>query len=127
MSEDKNFLQSIKLELSRNFKLDPYERIAFHKILAHAKSNAGKEILIQEVDRGGDIRISALNALSEFNDSSLVPLFVSVLAAEPLDEEALIILDFLYNNGTVDEIYPVMELIERIIIKILLISFYRKG
>ncbi|MCL2154527.1 MAG: hypothetical protein FWH53_02560 [Leptospirales bacterium] len=113
MSEDKNFLQSIKLELSRNFKLEPYERIAFHKILAHVKSNAGKEILIQEVDRGGDIRISALNALSEFNDSSLVPLFVSILAKEPLNEELFIILDFLYNNGTVEEVRPLIELIER--------------
>ena len=118
MSEDKNFLQSIKLELSRNFKLDPYERIAFHRILAHVKSNAGKDILINEIDRGGDIRISALNALSEFNDYSLASLFVSILANEPRDEEILIILEFLYNNGTVEEIYPVMELIERIIINI---------
>ena len=115
MSEDKNFLQSIKLELSRNFKLDPYERIAFHKILAHAKSNAGKAILVQEVDRGGDIRISALNALSEFRDPSLLPLFVSILSKTPLDEEILIILDFIYNDGTVDEIDPLIKLIERIL------------
>ena len=113
MSEDKNFLQSIKLELSRNFKLFPYERIAFHKILAHVKSNAGKDTLISEVDRGDDIRISALSALSEFNDLSLVPFFVSILTKEPLDEELLIILDFLYNNGSADEIPPLMELIDR--------------
>ena len=112
MSEDKNFLQSIKLELSRNFKLNPYERIAFHKILAHVKSNAGKETLVSEVERGGDIRISALNALSEFNDPSLLPLFVSILAKEPLEEELLIILDFFYNNGTADEIPYLIEFID---------------
>ncbi|MCL1864233.1 MAG: hypothetical protein FWF73_00280 [Spirochaetes bacterium] len=112
MSEDKNFLQSIKLELGRNFKLDPYERIAFHKILAHVKSNAGKDVLIRELDRGGDIRISALNALSEFNDSSLIPLFVSILTKDPLYEELFIILDFLYNNGTADEIRPLIEFAE---------------
>jgi len=115
LSEDKNFLQSIKLELSRNFKLDPYERIAFHKIIAHAKSNAGRDILIQEIDRGGDIRISALNALSEFQDPSLVPVFASILAKDPLDEELFIILNFLYHNGTANEINSLVEFIERII------------
>lgn len=112
MSEDKNFLQSIKLEISRNFKLDPYERIAFHKILACAKSNAGKEILIREIEKGGDIRLSALHSLSEFNDLSLIPVFMTILEKDPLDEELFIILDFLYKNGSANEVQSLIQFIE---------------
>lgn len=112
MSEDKNFLQSIKLEISRNFKLDPYERIAFHKVLACAKSNTGKDILIREIEKAGDIRISALHALSEFNDPLIVPVFMAILEKNPVDEELLIILDFLFKNGTSNEVQPLIRLIE---------------
>lgn len=73
MSDDKNFLQSIKLEISRNFKLDAYERVAFHKVLACAKSNAGKDVLIREIEKGGDVRTSAMKALGEFSDPSVIP------------------------------------------------------
>ncbi len=112
MTEDKNFLQSIKLEISRNFKLDPYERIAFYKVLACAKSTAGRDILIREIEKGGDLRTSALYALSEFNDSSLVPVLMSILGKGPLDEELHIILDFIYNNGSANEVQPLIKLIE---------------
>jgi len=112
LSEDKNFLQSIKLEISRNFKLDPYERIAFHKVLACARSNAGRDILIREIEKGGDIRTSALNALSEFNDPALVPVFLNIIDKVPVDEELIIILDFLYNNGSSNEVQPLIRLIE---------------
>ena len=113
MTDEKNFLQSIKLEISRNFKLDPYERIAFHKVLACAKSNAGKDILIREIEKSGDIRISALNALSEFNDPSLASVFISILDKAPLDEEILIILDFLSDNGSANEVQPLIDFIEK--------------
>jgi hypothetical protein len=113
LTDDKNFLQSIKLEISRNFKLDPYERIAFHKVLACAKSNAGKDILIREIEKGGDIRISALKALSEYNEPALVPVFVSILGKGPFDEELLIILDYIYENGSVSEVQPLIQLIEK--------------
>jgi len=112
LTDDKNFLQSIKLEISRNFKLDPYERIAFYKVLACAKSNTGKDILIREIERGGDLRVSALNALSEFNDPSLVSAFMGVLGKSPLDDEIFIILDFLSKNGSVNEVPSLIQLIE---------------
>ncbi len=112
MTDDKNFLQSIKLEISRNFKLDPYERIAFYKVLACAKSNAGRDILIREVEKGGDLRISALHALSEFNDPVLVSVFVGILGKSPTDEELHIILDFIQNNGSASEVQPLIQLIE---------------
>lgn len=112
MSDDKNFLQSIKLEISRNFKLDPYERIAFHKVLACAKSNAGRDILIREIEKGGDIRTSALNALSEFKDPSIISVFTSILGKDHTDEELLIILDFLFFNGSAEEVPLLIEVLE---------------
>ncbi len=113
MSEDKNFLQSIKLEISRNFKLDPYERIAFHKVLACAKSNSGKDVLIREIEKGGDVRTSAMNALGEFRDSSVIPVFMSILNTAPSRAEIFIILDFLYDNGSAGEVEPLIGLIEK--------------
>lgn len=112
MSDDKNFLQSIKLEISRNFKLDPYERIAFHKVLACAKSNAGRDILIREIEKGGDIRTSALNALSEFKDPAILSVFTSILGKDHTDEELLIILDFLFFNGSADEVPLLIQVLE---------------
>jgi HEAT repeat protein len=112
LSDDKNFLQSIKLEISRNFKLDPYERIAFHKVLACAKSGAGKDVLIREIEKGGDVRTSAMNALSEFIDPSVIPVFMSILNSAPSEAEIFIILDFLNNNGSAGEVEPLIRLIE---------------
>jgi len=113
LTDEKNFLQSIKLEISRNFKLDPYERIAFHKVLACAKSNAGRDILIREIEKGGDIRTSAMNALSEFNDPSVVSVFTSILGKGVSDEELLIVLDFLYKNGSSSEVQLLIQVIEK--------------
>lgn len=113
MTDEKNFLQTIKLEISRTFKLDPYERIAFYKVLACAKSNAGKDILIREIEKGGDLRTSALNALAEFDDPSLVSFFITIFEKGPLDEELLIILDFIYKHGSSREVQPLIQLIEK--------------
>lgn len=113
MTDDKNFLQSIKLEISRNFKLDPYERIAFHKVLACAKSDMGKDILIRELEKIGDIRTSALSALSEFKDPSLIPALISIFDKGMLDEELIIILDFIYENGSENEVEPLIQLLDK--------------
>ena len=112
MTDDKNFLQSIKLEISRNFKLDPYERVAFYKVLACAKSNAGRDILIREIEKGGDLRTSALSALSEFDDPSLTEVFMSILEKGPTDEEIIIILNYLKKSGSVNEVQPLIQLLE---------------
>jgi len=113
LTDEKNFLQTIKLEISRTFKLDTYERMAFYKILACAKSNAGKDILLREIEKGGDLRTSALNALSEFDDPSLVSFFITILEKGPLDEELVIILDFIYKYGSIQEVQPLIRLIEK--------------
>jgi HEAT repeat protein len=79
LSDEKNFLQTIKLEISRNFRLEPYERKAFHRILALVKSQQGKDILLRELEKGGEIRQSAISMLAEFKDPSLVDVFIQLL------------------------------------------------
>ncbi len=113
LSEEKNFLQSIKLEISRSFKLEPYERVAFHNILGILKSEAGKNLLLKEIEKGGDITASAINVLAGFNDESLIPLMTSLLEKKISSAEKDIILDFIRNNGSGNEIQAVINFIEK--------------
>lgn len=113
MSDEKNFLQTIKLEISRNFKLEPYERKAFHRILAMVKSQQGKDILLKEIDKGGDIRLSALSVLARFKDPSLVDLFIKLLEKDLSDQEKILILNHLSEFNDERILEPVISLIEK--------------
>lgn len=99
MADDKNFLQTIKLEISRTFKLDPYERTAFHNLLGVIKSDQGRNLLIKELTRDSATRMSALYNLARFNDKSLIPLFTEILSGKPGEEEIAVILDFFRLSG----------------------------
>ncbi len=113
MSDEKNFLQTIKLEISRNFRLEPYERKAFHRILALVKSPQGRDILVKEIDKGGDIRLSALTVLSGFEDPSLIEPFIQLLEKDLSEEEKILILNY-FSRFTDDIIVaPVIDLIEK--------------
>ncbi len=99
MADDKNFLQTIKLEISRTFKLDPYERTAFHNLLGVIKSDQGRDLLIKELTRDSATRMSAVYNLARFNDKSLIPLFTEILSGKPGEEEIAVILDFFRLSG----------------------------
>jgi len=99
LADDKNFLQTIKLEISRTFKLDPYERTAFHNLLGVIKSDQGRNLLIKELTRDSATRMSALYNLARFNDKSLIPLFTEILSGKPGEEEIAVILDFFRLSG----------------------------
>ncbi len=99
MAEDKNFLQTIKLEISRTFKLDQYERMSFHNLLGVIKSANGRDLLIKELNKDPEIRISALFNLSKMNDDSLVPVFIELLEGNIANEEISIILDYFSMCG----------------------------
>lgn len=114
MSEEKNFLQTIKLEISRNFKLDPYERVAFHNIIGILKSESGKALLLREVERGGDIAASAVNILAGFDDSSILQLMSQQLYKDISLKEKEIILGFIKRNGGIDEVQVLIDYIEKI-------------
>ncbi len=91
MSDEKNFLQTIKLEISRNFRLEPYERKAFHRILGLVKSQQGKDILLRELEKGGDIRKSAIGVLGFLSRKPSVNVAFLSFALEACSE-------FLYNS-----------------------------
>lgn len=113
MSDEKNFLQTIKLEISRNFRLEPYERKAFHRILALVKSQQGKDILLRELEKGGEIRQSAISMLAEFKDPSLVDVFIQLLEKDLSDDEKIVILRFLSEFNDEKILAPVINLIEK--------------
>jgi len=114
LSEEKNFIQTIKLEISRNFKMEPYERMAFYRILGFAKSPQGMDILIKELDRGGLLRLKALRELVKFQDPSLVSVFLNLLSKDLLDEEILLILDFLSNFKSEEVQESLLGLLDRL-------------
>lgn len=114
MAEDKNFLQTIKLEISRTFKLDPYERTSFHNILGIIKSDQGRDLLIKELNRDPSTSLSALYNLSRFNDQSLIPLFTGILAKNPKEEEIAVILDYFELTNPVLEGSIFIDIIEKL-------------
>ena len=109
---EKNFLQSIKLEISRNFKLVPYERMAFHKILGILKTDVGMEILRKELDKGPDIRESAISVLASFPQPLITGYIVRFLSGAITENEKMVILEHLELHGSQDEIETVIGFIE---------------
>lgn len=79
---EKDFLQSLKLDISKRFTLVPYERIAFHKILGIKKSESGMRILIRDMYKGGIIRKSAISVLSSFNSQEVTDAFTDFIVRE---------------------------------------------
>ncbi len=75
---ENDFLQSIKLEISRTVTLTAYERIAFHKILSISKSEAGAAILIRDLDKPGAIRKSAITELKDFSGETIADVFIKI-------------------------------------------------
>ena len=112
MAEEKSFLQTIKLEISRSFKLVPYERLAFHKILGILKSDVGMSILIKEMEKGSDIRRSAIAVLVSFDKPEAMKALVSYLGKNISDEERVMILDHVKRRGGADVIKDIIALIE---------------
>jgi HEAT repeat protein len=111
VAEEKSFLQTIKIEISRSFKLAPYERLSFHKILGILKSDMGLNILIKELEKGPEVRMSAISVLSEFEQpealASLVPLLGSALA----DSELIMVLGTLKRRGGSEHVQALIEFI----------------
>jgi len=92
LAQEKNFLQAIKLEISRTFKLVPYERLAFHRILGIFKSEAGRNILLKELTRGPEIRKSAISRLTYFDIPEVLDALIPYLTQNITSQEKIHIL-----------------------------------
>ena len=113
MADERSFLQTIKLEISRNFKLTPYERIAFHRILGINKSETGQSILVGELGRGPDIRGSALASLSSFDDPAVLDDIITLLGKDLSCREKILVIDFAGRAGSEKHVPPLMDFIEK--------------
>lgn len=113
MAEEKSFLQTIKLEISRSFKLVPYERLAFHKVLGILKSDVGMSILVKELEKGPDIRNSAIAILMTFDNAGVLPALVPYLSKGLSDEERVMILEHVKRRGGKEQIPEIISFIEK--------------
>ena len=86
MADDKSLLQKLKLEISRSFRLTPYERIVFHKILAHNGIESSEVVLLDELDKGYEVRTSAIQALVHIQSQSVYDRLITILSEPKLND-----------------------------------------
>lgn len=105
MAQDQ--LQTLKLEISKNAKLLPYERIAFHKILGIQKTENGMQVLLKELNSIPLVRESAILTLKEFNHKEVRSALLSILKKQISNEEKIYIFQNFEKYGT-PELFPVI-------------------
>lgn len=111
--QEKNFLQSIKLEISRNFKLTPYERIAFHRILGILRTDVGKNILLNEIERGPDIRQSSISVLAYFKSEDVTQRLKPLLKEDITPTEIMHILNHLEQQADIEDIQDIIDFLDK--------------
>lgn len=112
VDEEKSFLQAVKLQISRSFKLVPYERLAFHRIIGILRTDVGMGILLKDLDAAPDIRRSAIEVLSRFNQPQALAGLAACLKREITDEEKLAILECIKAKGGIDYARELMAFID---------------
>ncbi|HPB83403.1 MAG TPA: hypothetical protein PK200_15295, partial [Spirochaetota bacterium] len=108
---EKDILQSIKLEISRSFKLMPYERISLHKVLGIMKSEQGFAVLLGDIYKGTIIRQSAISVLKNYDDPQVLAIFVELLGKPLGIEEKIDMLDYVGRNGGEREVPVVLDIV----------------
>ena len=111
MAQDQ--LQTLKLEISKNAKLLPYERIAFHKVLGILKTENGMQILLKEISSTHLIRESAILTLSDFNHQEVRNTFLGLLKKQISSTEKIYIFRNFEKFGTPDILPVIIDYIEK--------------
>ena len=111
MAQDQ--LQTLKLEISKNTRLLPYERIAFHKIFEIGKTETGMQILLKELNSISLIRESAVLSLKDFDHKEVRDAFVILLSKQITDTEKVYIFKNFEKYGTPEIIPAVIDYIEK--------------
>lgn len=110
---EKNSLQSLKLEISRTFKLEPYERIIFHRILTLLHSDIGIDILFSELERGEKIRSSSIKALSSIENSTILEKFCDLLNSDLTNSDYISIFNYIAKYGNKDNLENILEFLSK--------------
>lgn len=108
-----DILQTIKLEISKGFKLLPYERIALHKILGIKKSPDGIKILIGDVYKDPLFRESALGELKSYGGEEARSVFRELLSSDLTMAEMSHVLDYFERYAGNDDLPLLMKLCEK--------------
>ena len=116
---EKDFLQSLKLEISRNFTLAAYERISFHKILGLVRSESGLRILLRDIHRDGLIRSSAIGVLRDFGYPDVADAFLDLIVTRDdiSLEDFFTMMDHIEKYGSAKHSAGLIEYISRYIDK----------
>ena len=112
MEKDRDFLQTMKLEISKNFKLVPYERIAFHKLLGIQHSENGIKILLRDIYKEPVVRASAISVLKRVNSDDVHTTLMSLLNEQLSDDERMDILEHIELFGDLNYVETLIEFVE---------------
>lgn len=104
-----DILQTIKLEISKSFKLLPYERVSLHKLLGLKKSVAGVKILINDIYKDPLFRESAIVELKDCPGEDVRIVFRSLLSSDITLNEKYYLLDYFEKFGNADDIPFIMK------------------
>src|SRR6056297_967298 len=108
MVMEKDLVQSLKLELSKKFRLSPYERLAFHSILSIRKTESSLEILTADLDKTPIVRKSAIKTLSGYDAEKVYSIMYNNVQQDLTADVFIIIIDFIAENGTEQNV-PIMK------------------
>jgi HEAT repeat protein len=111
MAQDQ--LQTLKLEISKKATLQPYERMAFHRILGILKTENGMQILLKELTSASLIRESAVLILKDFEYKEVLNAFSELLKKQTSDTEKIYIFDYFERYGTPEVLPIITDYIEK--------------
>lgn len=111
---EKDYLQSLKVEISRSFKLVPYERMAFHRLLGIVRSENGTGILLRELEQEPYVRESAFLVLKDFDRPEVGPALIDfVNGGETSVTEKLCALENIERFGSPELLDSIITFIEK--------------
>jgi hypothetical protein len=96
---ERDILQSIKLELTKNLKLTPYLRICLHPFIARSKSDIAYNILCAELSAEPVIRFSAIRTITQHKLPGFTDFFHALFQQSITDDEMIQICMYLANYG----------------------------
>lgn len=102
---ERDILQSIKLELTKNLKFTPYLRISLHPFVARSKSDIAHNILTAELSAEPVIRFSAIRTITQHKVPGFTDFFHALFQQPITDDEKIQICIYLAtygNNQTVE-------------------------
>lgn len=101
---ERDILQSIKLELTKNLKFTPYLRICLHPLIAQSKIESAHNILCAELSAEPAIRLSALRTITQYLRPGFTDLFHGLFQQPITDDEKILICTYLATYGNEESV-----------------------